>query len=114
MNGHAPKALLFQHKETILTLGVIIAKELFARGIPVVTLSPEGFSAVADAKYVTVTDGTVIPSELPPSEPNSSAPLPGLDLSGFHLSEGDHRFLAGEYGEAGRLAMRNRHSHCAA
>src|ERR1700742_750811 len=51
MNGNAPRALVFQHKETILTLGVVIATELFARGIPVVLLSAEDFAAMAGAKH---------------------------------------------------------------
>src|SRR5581483_4942589 len=56
LNGHAPRALLFQHKETILTLGVVIASTLFQRGIPVVLLSPKDFAALADAKFAIVHD----------------------------------------------------------
>ena len=106
MNGHAPKALLFQHKETILTLGVIIANEFFARGIPVLCLPPEGFAAMGRAEYAAIRDGTVTTSKLPPPEFDVRARLPDLDLTGFRLSERDQRFLAGEFGEAGKIAMR--------
>src|SRR5215471_14447230 len=76
LNGHAPKALLFQHKEAILTLGVVIASELFAKGIPVVLLSPGDFAALADAKYATVRDGAVTTSDRPASGVQDSAVLP--------------------------------------
>jgi predicted aconitase/predicted aconitase with swiveling domain len=105
LNGHAPKALVFQHKETILTLGVIIAMELFDRGIPVVCLSPGDFASLARARYAVVRDRAVEVFELPPSSGGGGGHLPELDLSDFHLTEGDRRFLAGEHGEAARIAM---------
>jgi hypothetical protein len=105
MNGHAPKALLFKHKEAILTLGVIIAHELFARGIPVVLLSAEDFDALADAPYATIRDGAVTPSAEAPAALETGAHLPALDLSGFQLSELDRRMLAGEFGAAKQLAL---------
>ncbi len=50
MNGHAPAALVFRHKETILTLGVLIAGELFQRGIPVLQLDEAGFAALSNVR----------------------------------------------------------------
>src|SRR5438270_444896 len=106
LNGHAPKALLFQHKETILTLGVVIASELFAKQIPVVCLPPEGFAALAGARYAVVSDGAVTTSDVAPSTTEAQARLPELDLSGFELNDTDRRFLAGEFGAAGEIAIR--------
>ena len=106
LNGHAPKALVFQHKETILTLGVVIASELFAKGIPVVSLAPESFAALADAKFATISGGAVTPSDTAPSAVETEARLPELDLRDFHLSEVDRRLLAGESGAAKEIAMR--------
>src|SRR5690349_6132669 len=60
LNGHAPKALLFQHKEAILTLGVVIASELFGKQIPVVCLPAEGFAALAAAQFAIVRGGAVM------------------------------------------------------
>src|SRR5215471_4010093 len=54
LNGQAPKALLFQHKEAILTLGVVIASELFGKQIPVACLPAEGFAALAGAQFAIV------------------------------------------------------------
>ena len=105
MNGHAPAALVFQHKETILTLGVVIAAELFAKGIPVILLPPEGFAALADARYATISDGEVTAVDAPPKV-EERAWLPELDLSNFQLSDTDRRFLTGEFGEAAQIALR--------
>jgi len=105
LNGHAPRALLFQHKETILTLGVVIASTLFQRGIPVVLLSPKDFAALADAKFAIVHDGEVTISAQPVPDIEAQAALPDLDLAGFALAEIDRRFLAGEFGEAAKTAM---------
>jgi predicted aconitase/predicted aconitase with swiveling domain len=106
MNGHAPRALVLQHQETILTLGVLIATELFARGIPVVCLPAEGFAALADAQHARVSDGSVTISDRSLDGTESRASLPELDVSGFTLSATDRRFLAGEFGEAAKIAMR--------
>src|SRR5262249_41291342 len=92
LNGHAPRALLLQHKETILTLGVVIASELFAKQIPVVCLPPEGFAALAGATYAIVRDGAVVTSDVAPSGVDLQSSLPDVDLSGFELSETDRRF----------------------
>ena len=106
LNGHAPRALVFQHKETILTLGVVIASELFAKGIPVACLPAEDFAALAHAQYATVGDGAVTPSDVAPPATATEARLPELDLSGFKLSEGDRRALDGEFGAAKQIATR--------
>jgi cis-L-3-hydroxyproline dehydratase len=90
LNGHAPRALVFHHKETILTLGVVIAHELFERGIPVLHVAGDDFASLADARFVTVDGDRLIVSNDEPVE----------------LSERDHRMLAGEFGEAAAIALR--------
>lgn len=106
LNGHAPKALIFRHKETILTLGVIMAHELFTRGIPVICLASEDFMTMAEAAYAYVQGGTVTLDDSPHGAADASAELGELGLTGFHLSRQDERFLAGEFGEAAKIAMR--------
>jgi predicted aconitase/predicted aconitase with swiveling domain len=105
MNGHAPAALVFRHKETILTLGVLIAGELFQRGIPVLQLDEAGFAGLAGARFARV-DGEVIRAteELEAVAPGFVLPVP--DPGDFRLSDLDRRFLDGEFGEAARIAMR--------
>jgi cis-L-3-hydroxyproline dehydratase len=105
MNGHAPAALVFRHKETILTLGVLIAGELFQRGIPVVQLDEAGFAALAGASHARV-DGERVEAVQGPVAVAPAFTLPKPDPEDFALSDLDRRFMAGEFGEAARVAMR--------
>ena len=59
INGHAPAALIFSADEPILTLGVILAAEVFGVSIPVVRLSPADFAQLRSASRVSVRDGMV-------------------------------------------------------
>jgi cis-L-3-hydroxyproline dehydratase len=105
MNGHAPAALIFKHKETILTLGVLIAVELFQRGIPVLQVSESDFAALSKTRYARIDGGAIHLLDTAVDLP-ASATLPDLNLDGFTLTEVDRGFLSGAFGEAGRLAMR--------
>jgi cis-L-3-hydroxyproline dehydratase len=105
MNGHAPSALVFRHRETILTLGVLIAGELFQRGIPVLQLDEAGFAALSGASHARIDGDTIQPADGPTDGPQSFV-LPKPDPADFTLSDRDRRFLAGEFGEAARIAMR--------
>lgn len=105
MNGHAPAALVFRHKETILTLGVLIAGELFQRGIPVVQLDEAGFAALAGVRDARI-DGERVEAVEGPVVLAPTFTLPKPDPEDFALSDLDRRFLAGEFGEAARVAMR--------
>lgn len=105
LNGHAPAALVFRHKETILTLGVLIAAELFQRGIPVLQLDEAGFAALSTARFARVEGDRVERTEGPGALPTGFV-LPEPDPADFTLSDLDRRFLAGDHGEAGRIAMR--------
>ena len=105
VNGHAPAALIFRADEPILTLGVILAAEVFGVSIPVVRLSPADFAQLRSASRVSVRDGmvTVTDATAPPAAPT---PLPDLDLTDFRLSVHDRQLLSGAFGEAARLAIR--------
>ncbi len=105
MNGHAPAALVFRHKETILTLGVLIAGELFQRGIPVLQLDETAFAALSDARFARIEGDRIQPTSSPAALTPSFV-LPKPDPADFTLAEIDHRFLAGDFGEAARVAMR--------
>lgn len=105
MNGHAPAALVFRHKETILTLGVLIAGELFQRGIPVLQLDETAFATLSDARFARIEGDRIQPTSSPAALTPSFV-LPKPDPADFTLAEIDHRFLAGDFGEAARVAMR--------
>jgi cis-L-3-hydroxyproline dehydratase len=105
VNRHAPVALIFRADEPILTLGVILAAEVFGVSIPVVRLSPADFAQLRSASRVSVRGGrvTVTDTAGPLAAPT---PLPDLDLTDFRLSVHDRQLLSGAFGEAARLAIR--------
>lgn len=105
MNGHAPAALIFKHKETILTLGVLIGLELFQRGIPVLLVNEADFDALSGANFAHI-EGSAVRFMDDPIDLLGTAYVAELNLQDFILSEVDRSYLAGAFGEAGRLAMR--------
>ncbi len=104
MNGHAPRALIFRHPETILTLGVVIAAELFGRAIPVVQVNAAGFVALADVARIRIDEAEIMPDDGPDAAPE--AWLPPLDAEALALTEADRAMLVGAEGEAARVASR--------
>lgn len=106
MNGHAPRALVFQHRETILTFGSIIAEEFFGRGIPVVNVTADDFAKLATASHARIENGAVSLSDSVAHDEPGRVELPPLELADFTLSERDRQVLAGEFGEAERVALR--------
>ncbi|KAH7039483.1 hypothetical protein B0J12DRAFT_630636 [Macrophomina phaseolina] len=120
-----PAALIFQREETILTLGVIVARELFSKSIPVIQLPPPAFAALSTAAYVQIEDAHIrclhneppattatglTPSPLPAAEPtttNTTTTAPDLALPpDFTLTPSDQHILSGALGPAPRLALR--------
>ncbi len=106
LNGHAPRALVFRHPETILTLGVIIAQELFGRGIPVLRVDGSDFEQLADVPYAAIDGATITPSRVPVDETESIALLDELSLDGFELTRRDRMTLGGASGRAAAIALR--------
>ncbi|MFO1171619.1 MAG: aconitase X [Hyphomicrobiaceae bacterium] len=105
--GTAPAALVFKHKEPILALGSIIARELEQKSIPVVWLAESDHDTLARAAFALVEDGKVTAvSAMPALGSRVKSAAVALDLADVSLSSRDRRFLAGDFGEAGRVAMR--------
>jgi len=108
LNGKAPKAMVFEREEDILTLGVVVAEEMFGKSIPILSLTPENFKRVARAEYVTIDNGLVVcgddnalqtERDLPAADPDQ---IPGE----VELSHTDRDMLAGIHGKAAQTAMR--------
>lgn len=99
LNGKAPAALIFSEPEDVITLGALVAAEMFDRPLPVLRLSPDAFRAVAKTERVEISpqrltaDGLDIAIAEPDSQP-------------LALSAGDQAMLAGEAGAAAQQAMR--------
>ncbi|MFT4165979.1 MAG: aconitase X [Microlunatus sp.] len=103
--GTAPAALVFSHRESILTVGVVVAEELFDRTIPVVRLDLADFAALASRSTATVVDGVIYPGSGPSA---GSAAVAAVDRVGgrVRLSEVDRQLLDGDFGEAAQVAIR--------
>jgi predicted aconitase/predicted aconitase with swiveling domain len=108
LTGKGPAAIVAEREDDILTLGVVIAEEVFGKSIPVVVLSPIDFRQVATARYARVDGNRVVCGDDPDavqalplaeSEPRSNV----FDLS---LSKADEAYLDGTYGKAAQVAMK--------
>lgn len=99
LNGRGPAAFVFRDAEDVLTLGALIAGEMFGKPIPVVRLEPDAFVAVSQAGFVTISphglQSDAISLEI-------AAPATGA----LDLSDDDHAMLAGNKGVAIGQAMR--------
>jgi cis-L-3-hydroxyproline dehydratase len=108
LNGKAPKAMLFEREEDILTLGVVVAEELFGKSIPILTLTPENFERVVRAEYVKIGNNVVVCGNdiNPQTEQDLSATDPAPLVGEVELSKADREMLAGHHGKAAQVAMR--------
>ncbi|HEY0288587.1 MAG TPA: aconitase family protein [Pseudomonas sp.] len=106
LNGHAPAALVFERVEDILTLGVLVAEQMFNQSIPVISLGAEGFAALRDVHYVRVENDRLTCFDAPPS-PLAPRAQQTFNISHAHvtLSETDQALLDGTHGKAAQVAM---------
>ncbi|MER0238924.1 aconitase X [Fulvimarina sp. MAC8] len=97
--GKAPTALVFAGPEDVLTLGALVAAEMFGVIIPVVRLGREAYEAASAASTIQIApDAIAFDSSSHPLDPSSNEPLT--------LTTEDRATLGGEQGEAAQIAMR--------
>ena len=99
-NDKAPAALIFAEDEAILTLGAMIAGEIFGKTIPIAAVDPESFSGLAQQRLLTVDNGRVSFGRT-----DSRNVVPATPVR-VNLSESDRAMLAGAEGKARQVAMR--------
>ncbi|QAZ45326.1 aconitase X [Mesorhizobium sp. Pch-S] len=99
LNGRAPAALIFSEAEDVLTLGALIASELFGKSLPVLRLAPQAFAALASAKAARISDTAIDADGLSLSV---SPPANGA----LELADADRAMLGGQGGIAVQQAMR--------
>ena len=99
LTGRAPAALIFSEAEDVLTLGALIAAEMFGKSLPVLRLSHAAYDALCRASTATIGDTAILADGLtiPVSPPATAA----LDLT-----ENDRAMLDGRDGVAVQLALR--------
>ncbi|MEX4004430.1 aconitase X [Paraburkholderia sp. EG285A] len=108
LNGHAPAGLILAEPDEILTLGVLVAQEVFGKSFPVVSLGAEFFSKLEGAPAVRISEGQVtildeVPDEgwsIPHADQNAFVPAQSI-----LLSDVDSKILRGESGKAAQVAM---------
>lgn len=101
LSGKGPAALVFPGPEDTLTLGAIVAGELFGCNLPVIRLPQAAFEALASAKAATITAKSI-------SADGGRVQIPLITQSDEQLilTANDRRILDGEDGVAAKLAMR--------
>ncbi|MBS0573390.1 MAG: DUF521 domain-containing protein [Proteobacteria bacterium] len=99
LTGRAPAALVFSEAEDVLTLGALIAAELFDIRLPVLRLAPQAFAALSQARSARIGEGSITADgvTLPVSPPATST---------LALGDGDRAILDGRDGMAAQQAMR--------
>ena len=107
-NGHAPAALVLAEADEILTLGVLVARTLFERSLPVLCIGKEAFGALRGKAFARVDDTHLslfdsVPDDTT-SEPLSDVPTTD-SATPIELTEHDRALLDGSYGKAAQVAM---------
>ena len=108
LTGKGPAAIVTEREDDILTLGVVIAEEVFGKSIPVVALNPRDFRQVATARRARVDGNRVICGD--DTDALRGLPLPGGEpgstVSDVKLSKADQAYLDGIHGKAAQVAMK--------
>ena len=99
LTGRAPAALVFSEAEDVLTLGALIAAEMFGKPLPVLRLASESFAALSRAKTARITATSIEAGGV-------TLPVMPPRLATLELNSTDRAMLDGEQGEAIQQAMR--------
>ncbi|MEQ7919304.1 aconitase X [Xanthomonas sp. WHRI 1810A] len=106
LNGHAPAALVFERVEDILTLGVLVAEQMFDQSVPVISLGVDGFAALRGVPFVRIENDRLTCFD---SAPPALATTPPSTFNVIHshvtLTETDQALLDGVQGKAAQVAM---------
>lgn len=99
LTGRAPTALVFSEAEDVLTLGALIASELFGKPLPVLRLEPDAYEALSRDESARITDIAIEADGL-------TLPVSPPAMSALELTEADRAMLDGRDGPAVQQAMR--------
>lgn len=109
LNNKGPRALVFERRDDILTLGVLIAEEVFGKAIPVVggDFGSKGFREVLklNGRRVHVVDCYVSEKSIDRDHSLDDGDSQSM-LASDMLSQTDKAFLEGMHGEAACISMR--------
>lgn len=107
VNGRAPAGMIFAQREEILSLGAIVADEMFGQSIPMVNVGPLRFEELRGVRRVSIDDEVVTElrngDAMPADSPSKSTRPPATGLA---LTDIDRSLLAGQSSKAAEVAMR--------
>ena len=107
LNGVAPKALIFEQREDILPLGVIIAEEMFGQSLPVVQITPDDFASLKNVRYAKLAGGYLSHGgETQASSDPVIVAVPPQAPAKLKLTSRDQALLHAEDNQALQLAMK--------
>ena len=99
LTGRAPAALVFSEAEDVLTLGALIAAEMFGKSLPVLRLSQDAYDALCRVKHATISDTAIEADGL-------TIPVTPPATTALDLTDEDRAMLEGRDGVAVQLALR--------
>ncbi|MCZ7485922.1 aconitase X [Rhizobium rhizogenes] len=99
LTGRAPSALVFCEAEDVLTLGALVAAEMFDRALPVVRLDADNFARLSRAAHVSINENTIEADGI-------SLAIAPPATAHLDLKDEDGAMLEGRDGIAARQAMR--------
>ena len=109
LNDCAPAALVFTEAEDILTLGVLVAQEMFDRTLPVIRIEHNDLGALKTGVRAEVDNGVLTLPEI--DNRSNSLDINAAKITERHaaqtieLSKNDQDMLNGMYGDAAKMAM---------
>lgn len=96
--GAAPKALIFREAEDILTLGAMVAAQMFNHTIAVLRLTAQEYAALAQQDHAEITPTHLTAGPL-------HWPLDAVSAEALELSASDREMLSGAQGAPRQRAM---------
>jgi predicted aconitase/predicted aconitase with swiveling domain len=99
LSGRGPAALVFSEPEDVVTLGALIAVEMFGKALPVLRLSDRDFTLLSEESHAMIGPDLITAGVL-------SIPVMPPDGASLDLAAGDRAMLAGRDGTATAQAMR--------
>ncbi|KAJ6126588.1 Aconitase/3-isopropylmalate dehydratase large subunit alpha/beta/alpha subdomain 1/3 [Penicillium sp. IBT 18751x] len=111
LNGSAPCALIFGREEMILTIGVLVAQEMFLKSIPILQVPMSSFDTLMKLDRLRIANGQLQWGDSLSTEAFSQPATlyPSLRQPKFNtvnLTPFDGELLEGVHGEAAQVAMR--------
>lgn len=109
-SGKAPAAIVVAEREEILTLGTLVADEMFGRSMPLVRIARTDFDRIGTSAFARLSrDGLSTFATAPAGDWQPAATPPSTSAStaaALHLDDIDRALVDGTHGKAAAVAMR--------